>query len=313
MKDSTMTYLEHYLKGSYEQVWDQLTHPDFDIHQDDLRADALEVARETMRRVRTNIEMLIERLLQMGFLFGYDRRLQQQLYHLSSASNRRDYFDLFSWVREQPPVFLAANQLDDERREWEHEFARSEDHPFGDDFVFTGNEAPVPMKIYLEQIEQIAGPLPLSLRAWYEEVGAVNFYGYHERWHALIQTFAPTLYNRGEPSSLYLMSYCDPLQVCALDEHFLTCWREKIQYETIYKFEFAPDADFKDGYGGSSSPYTMILPDASADVRLIGTGMTFVQYLRVSLLSWGGFIGMRKWPTVPKGDLAVLTRDLIPF
>ncbi len=43
------------------------------------------------------------------------------------------------------------------------------------------------------------------------------------------------------------------------------------------------------------------------------TSVTFVQYLRTSLLKWAGFPGMADWPTVPQDDLILLTEGLIPF
>jgi len=40
---------------------------------------------------------------------------------------------------------------------------------------------------------------------------------------------------------------------------------------------------------------------------------SFVGYLRKSILRWGGFPGMAKWPKTPDDDLRYLTQDLQPF
>src|SRR5690348_10308173 len=65
-------YLERYLAGAHEQVWDELTALGAVVRQESLYRDALAVARETMRRVRHNIETLIPRLSAVGYTFGYE-------------------------------------------------------------------------------------------------------------------------------------------------------------------------------------------------------------------------------------------------
>ncbi|MBD2003038.1 MULTISPECIES: hypothetical protein [Cyanophyceae] len=54
------TFLERYKSGEYEQVWDELLARGSSIRNEPLLEDALAVARETMARTRTNIEILIE-------------------------------------------------------------------------------------------------------------------------------------------------------------------------------------------------------------------------------------------------------------
>jgi hypothetical protein len=66
------TYLERYLAGEHEQVWADLLALGDRVRQEPLYADALAVARETMRRVRHNIEVLIPRLTAWGYHFGYE-------------------------------------------------------------------------------------------------------------------------------------------------------------------------------------------------------------------------------------------------
>lgn len=57
------TYLERYVSGEYEQVWDELVTLGAAVRQDPVYTDALAVARETMRRARANIDRLIPRLV----------------------------------------------------------------------------------------------------------------------------------------------------------------------------------------------------------------------------------------------------------
>jgi hypothetical protein len=65
------SYLDRYLAGEYEQVWGELTQLGEQIGSGALHADAHAVARETMRRARHNVELLIPRLQQAGYVFGF--------------------------------------------------------------------------------------------------------------------------------------------------------------------------------------------------------------------------------------------------
>ncbi|MBI5034215.1 MAG: hypothetical protein HZB51_27150 [Chloroflexi bacterium] len=64
-----MTYLSRYQKGEYERVWKELLALGARVRQDAVYPDALAVARETMRRARANIDLLIPRLREIGYLF----------------------------------------------------------------------------------------------------------------------------------------------------------------------------------------------------------------------------------------------------
>jgi hypothetical protein len=65
------TYLDRYLAGEYEQVWDEVMACGAAVREEPLYADALAVARETMRRARFNVETLVERLRGNGYQFDY--------------------------------------------------------------------------------------------------------------------------------------------------------------------------------------------------------------------------------------------------
>ncbi len=65
-----MNYLERYTNGEHEQVWDDLLALGAAMREKEVYPDALAVARETMRRVRQNIELLINRLVQIGFILA---------------------------------------------------------------------------------------------------------------------------------------------------------------------------------------------------------------------------------------------------
>src|SRR4051794_9362937 len=64
-----MSYLERYKKGEYEQVWAELLALGGAIREEPLYTDALAVTRETMRRVRKNVELLHQRLKDLNYQF----------------------------------------------------------------------------------------------------------------------------------------------------------------------------------------------------------------------------------------------------
>ncbi len=304
-----MTYLECYINGEYEPVWNELQALGPVVRQEHLYADALSVARETMRRVRRNIEELIQRLIDLGFVFGYDRHLMHFVQGIREGTmDWTDYLGSLDWLRQQSPLFLPATLMEDQLTFKVRYQPNLDPDAFRWEWRADPTNPPV-MRDYLDELEQEIGPVPLSIRAWYEEVGAVNFYGYHPRWPK--------------------MSDCDPLQVCVLDKQ----WR--IHVETAEDgnqgFAFAEDALFKAEVSGAGGPYSFHIPDACMDARLdpwvpspkkYGSGFTFVEYLHWSLLQWAGFPGLAGrsaiplWPDdviPPLEDIAMLTKDLIAF
>ncbi len=64
------TLLRRYLQGEHVEVWAELTARGNQVRREPMLHDALGVARETMRRVRHNLELLVPRLHDFGFAFG---------------------------------------------------------------------------------------------------------------------------------------------------------------------------------------------------------------------------------------------------
>jgi hypothetical protein len=272
--------------------------------------------------VRQNIETLIQRLVHIRFVFGYDYPLLTALSSPTIAKNWDASFEMLSWIREQPPVFLPGNVLEEtlaRQMRTRHVSKRSSEEAEAFRQAWRADPTrPPDMKHALEQLEQDIGFVPLSLRAWYEEVGAVNFFGYHAEWNALVRSFQPSFYQAGKLSPLHLMVECDPLQACVLDRPRLAALHQYHELGQPYELCLAPDRYLKSHQSGGGCWYLFLLPNADADAVLWGdpvsaTSVTFVQYLRTSLLTWAGFPGMADWPSVPKDDLDFLTKDLIAF
>lgn len=64
-------YLDRYLAGDHEAVWAELRGLGPAVDEEPVRADADAVARETMGRVRSNVELIAARLREVGYRFGF--------------------------------------------------------------------------------------------------------------------------------------------------------------------------------------------------------------------------------------------------
>jgi hypothetical protein len=64
------TLLQRYSRGEHVEVWAELTALGNQVRIEPTCEDALGVVRETMRRVRHNLELLVPRLHDFGFAFG---------------------------------------------------------------------------------------------------------------------------------------------------------------------------------------------------------------------------------------------------
>jgi hypothetical protein len=150
----------------------------------------------------------------------------------------------------------------------------------------------------LAELEERVGPLPLSLVAFWQEVGSVDLVGMHPSW----------------PEGL------DPLVICKPEGAIsdLDDWEmlvEEGEEDDSERFEagLAPDDLHKDNISGGE-PYSVAMPDPSADfmLRYERRNLLFVPYLRVAILRWGGFPGLdtQEAPFQALGDLVA---GLEPF
>ena len=120
-----------------------------------------------------------------------------------------------------------------------------------------------------ELVEQ-AGQLPLSLAAFWQEVGAVDLVGMHPDW----------------PAGL------DPLVVDPPEGALSFLCEEEGDKATMFA-GLAPDDLHKDNTSGGD-PYGVHLPNAAADFPFLYERhqVHFVPYLRLAILRWGGFPGL---------------------
>jgi hypothetical protein len=158
----------------------------------------------------------------------------------------------------------------------------------------------------IRKMEKKGAYLPLSLRAWIEEVGDVNLAGAHPRLCFWDQANFPGV-------------HADPLMVVPhLFMFEIEEWYEGrdanepldalVGWDAKAKARLVVDDEQLD-YG-----YTIELPDAAADARLKGAphDASFVNYLRLAF-RWGGFPGWERHQNRPEKELALLTEGLLPI
>jgi hypothetical protein len=138
------TYLERYLAGEYEPVWAELQTLGAAVREDPLYSDALAVARETMQRVRHNLELLTTRLQTIGYSYSHE------------------------WVRAEVRM-MGVDDLDLDP------YLSPEYLPPDPVIGIVPPDSDVASQ--LAEMETLRGHIPISVMAWYQEVGSVNFTG----------------------------------------------------------------------------------------------------------------------------------------
>lgn len=327
--------LRRYLAGEHEAVWAEMMALGPRVREASSVDDAWAVARETMRRARHNVELLIRRLDQIGYQFwnGQHGRPGPQPLRMMMGGQAIEYPSLEAMVERvmkrdpsQIPAGMGRHaeavrdrlaklsqvalpllkQQTERQAEERQRKAAITDH-LKDHVVFS---PPATEDIAaIRKLEKKGMVLPLSLRAWIEEVGAVNLAGAH-----------PALCF-GEDEN-FPGIYADPLMV-GLD-HFTfesEGWLEAeeageepddmepvLGWDAEAKARLAV-ADEQLDYG-----YTMALPDAGADAALDGEPhkTSFVGYLRIAF-RWGGFPGWERYDKRPEKELKFLSEGLLPI
>ncbi len=225
------SYLERYRNGEYQSVWAELGALGDAVRQPPFFAEALAVARETMGRVRQNIETLHQRLLDLDFRFLDPSRAYRP-----------------------PSTSIYA---------------------------------------LLARFEAQFGMLPLSIWAWFEIVGGVEFCGDHPALCGYDGAPIPGFpdYRPHNPDTSFPY-YADPLLFWDIGGAF-----RDLEDTSGVPIEPGPIQllnvpDLVTKAGASGSAYTLRLPNHGMDTLLDHEprGKTFVEYLRISF-RWGGFPG----------------------
>lgn len=164
----------------------------------------------------------------------------------------------------------------------------------------------------LAHLTSLVGPLPLSLRAWWEIVGSVSLQGvFPDEWEAT-----------------HSIPMNDPLMIDPLDTVVREVEQELREDDFYSKLDLAPDVYHKANVSGGA-PYQVRVPEPRADAPFLNVRVflptppgehlryhevelneTLVEHLRRSF-RWAGFPGYAFVPDVPKTGLARLA-PLLP-
>lgn len=149
----------------------------------------------------------------------------------------------------------------------------------------------------IAELETLCGPLPASLRAWWEVVGTVCF-------------MREPLRGMDEPLP-------DPLVVAPIESviaefHEWAADPERRRVEPRFRAPLAPDELHKEDISGGA-PYELELPSSAADGVLLNEwhNATFVSYLREAF-RWAGVPGWSRAPHTA-ARVAAISGDLVPL
>jgi hypothetical protein len=156
----------------------------------------------------------------------------------------------------------------------------------------------------VDALEGLVGLVPLSVRAFYHIVGAVNLVGWHPDW--------PLEFS---PDPLYVYPLHIQLDMCSDWLMRKAAAPERAEWAASpVMLTMAPDYDVK--YGVEGDVYEMQVPDSGVDGPLLGErhSTTFVNYLRICF-RWAGFPGLDQLPDASQwtSKLSALARELQPI
>ena len=329
--------LPRYLAGEHESVWADMMGLGPRVRQAPYFDDAWAVARETMRRARHNVELIVCRLNQIGYQFwngkhgkpgpqplrmmlggqlaeypsveaAVEHALKRDLSQIPAGMGRhaehaRDQLVKLSGMMkglEKQQAERAGLQAEEARKKTE-----SSDHLTDSSVLSPLSDEEI---ADIQKFEKKGMVIPLSLRAWIEEVGDVNLAGAHPALSFWEDENFPRV-------------YADPLMVCL--DHFMfeiEGWLEACEegdidaMAPVLSWDAAAKARLAIEDEQLDNGYCMELPNAAADAALNGERhkTTFVNYLRIAF-RWGGFPGWEQHEKRPERELKILTEELLPI
>ena len=320
--------LDRYRNGEHSEVWRDLLELGSAVRHELYYNDAKEVAADTMKRARHNVETIVPKLDELGYLFwtpGEERLLAdpievvqkslQQQGLLGAGESVLGQFAKYSEPGFEPrnaheaTMAQMAKQMAEMRAqmaarapqiaERRDAFRKQAEKLKGKPSLENQRVFNPPTSSTLDDLEEFEetfrGPMPMSLRAWYEQVGAVDFMGKHELLNPMNGPHA-----------------ADPLVVFPFKESAESDMDPEEGFDgEEFHLALAPDDLHKADTSGGD-PYSMKIPDAAADAPLLWEwhNTTFVEYLRI-VFAWGGFPGLERFTERPEKELAYLREGLL--
>ena len=156
----------------------------------------------------------------------------------------------------------------------------------------------------IKRLEKRGVHLPMSLRAWIEDVGSVNLTGSHPRlcfWED--ETFPGV---HADP----LMVSVDTAEIEARTDEIIS--GEGRSLDIVVGWDARAKSRLTVEDVELDCGYSVMIPTAAADAILVGRtpATSFVEYLRLSF-RWGGFPGWEWQESPPREDIEFLTQGLL--
>jgi hypothetical protein len=161
------TYYERYINGEYEQVWNELIALGDRVREEPVYSDARAVATETMQRAKRNIEKLYARLQNLGYEFLIEK----------PASTSNPLQGLSQQLKDDPLLGNVFGSMLSGLESLQSLLSSmgSTAQPPRTYHAYMPPEPDIEQQIQAFELE--IGKLPLSIRAWCEVVGSVDFLG----------------------------------------------------------------------------------------------------------------------------------------
>lgn len=278
------SYYERYLRGEHTEIWDELSQLGNAVYTEPLHADALAVARETMRRAQDVIILLQHRLQALNYRFGVTHFEPVTCFWLEDEV-------------EPPPPYQAAGietletlaALEAPRGRW-----------------------PLSLRAWFERIACVNFVGTFASISVGPRAG-----GPGEADDSLAGAPIPTMQPDALPAEVVQVVRAQPE---AVDPFW--CWPLPSLHDVSghlpppppWHLILCPDVFVKGGEPGGD-PYVFTALEPTADVWLESERwrMRFVPYLRHCLLEWGGFPGVGEFEDLPSSVMTPLTNGLTPF
>ena len=320
-----MDYLARYNNGERVAVWRELTGLGGGVRKEPFYSQAEAVARETMRRVKYNVEILVKRLQSLNYKFLPDIKPLAALpaEALSDIHGLEQVIGLIPislrvFYEEVGQVSLMGSHPKlSEYFEYETEALENTDQYF------------------LELYRKYLGDLPAALAVQDPLQLSYNILSYRsELWmrirsgesvpekaqfeainHELNDYREQQKAQRGTRPKLDV--YSDPLVVgCRFVETGSGSGNDTYYKKrpAPYTIIVAPDPIFKANHTGGD-PLGMWFPDAAIDAKILDEETDygyFVEYLRDGF-RWSGFPGFKHSKHPPMDELEFLKKDLLPI
>jgi hypothetical protein len=253
-------FLSRYLAGDCQQVWADLVALGPDVRKPRYKSEALEVARETMRRVEANVRTVVARLLMLNY------RFKTKGMWLDESAARSESILGLPGAADSP---YAERLRESTKRQREQRRLT--------DYEIRAHIPPGPDAAqHLKELDKQAGTVPLSLWAFYEIVGEVDLIGHHDQ----------------------ISPEADPLVVFPLEAMLQSCGDEITEEGRIpIAPDHYHKANIS---GGAPYEIALPDPRADAELLNEPHNLLFVDYLRLVFRHGGfpGYAGMDR--DVPK-------------